>query len=984
MLEILPFILISLLFFLLALRNFKVAFLVLLALSIFLHKELFQIYRWDMMPIRAAMLGLLGYGLFEVLLLFKQTKNLKKFWSLVSGFLKNPFILTLALLWLSRLVSLYFSKNLQSSIFLLGFFTTAVALGFVLYSYFFRRKSPQPVSSQILDFIKAYIYIVLAACLFGYFQIYLYTQYDKIIGALWNVPGHLPRVGSTFWDVNHFGALLAALLPVLGIFIITAPKIRQKIFYLLTFLPIAGILLLTSSRTAWMVAFFALLTFITLFLIRKFKSKGVLIILAAIVLVTTPLAIEYSRKPSPFRALIKNYFHYRMDSFDSHLLLLRGAVEIFEEYPILGGGYGSFFEHFSRTEVAAELFGRDPAALNTRVPAHTIWGELASETGVVGLFIFILFVAVGLLPLLHTALNSKDKSVFLTSAAMFSALVGWLLAGIFYSYNAEFFWLVLFLYFFYGFSVCGVSDLKKTLGEKLEEILGYFSQKTSIGAYLVLLVALIIIFAGLGRTHLIPWDEAIYAKIAKNMVETKEFISMRWQPGVPWYEKPPLFMWLMAASMSVFGANSWGARIPSALFGFLTVVLTYFMGKKMFGKTAGLISALVLATTTQYIYYARASMLDVTTTFFIATSLYFYFKAQTGKAYHWIVAGVFCGLAVMTKGIVGFLPLPVMGLYELYKLLVKGKKLSTAEFKNYFLVLGPCVLIFAPWHLEMYRRFGMTFIDNYLGYHVITRATVEIEDKGRHDFWWYLEVLKVSMRIWFIALLAAFPFSILVVVKPVREFIEKRFKFLGKSVQNFRISHAETDSLVFLLIWIVFVFFFFTVAKSKLVWYIIPLYPVLAVLVGFFVAKVINVSLEVLPGFKSISTKAVLRGLLVFILVTFGLLYFFKIRHLVYTHDFTEDEATLLQLKDEEFGTEAHFYIDKVELPLILFYSDSPFTQVQYRDLIFIFSNKSFVGELTNICFLTKESRFKTIKALFPEADDLAGTKDWTLGCFKD
>jgi len=240
------------------------------------------------------------------------------------------------------------------------------------------------------------------------------------------------------------------------------------------------------------------------------------------------------------------------------------------------------------------------------------------------------------------------------------------------------------------------------------------------------------------------------------------------------------------------------------------------------------------------------------------------------------------------------------------------------------------------------------------------------------------------MRIWFIALLAAFPFSILVVVKPVWEFIEKRFKFLGKSVQNFRISHAETDSLVFLLIWTVFIFFFFTVAKSKLVWYIMPLYPVLAVLVGFFAAKVINVSLEILPGLKGMSTKAVLKGLLVFILVTFGLLYFFKIRHLVYTHDFTRDEATLLQLKDEEFGTEAHFYIDKVELPLILFYSDSPFTQVQYRDLIFIFSNKSFVGELTNICFLTKESRFKTIKALFPEADDLDGTKDWTLGCFKD
>jgi len=145
-----------------------------------------------------------------------------------------------------------------------------------------------------------------------------------------------------------------------------------------------------------------------------------------------------------------------MDSFDSHMLLLTGAFQVFEKYPVLGGGYGSFFEHFSKTDIAPVYFGRDPAALNTRVPAHTIWGELLSETGILGFLSFVSFCIFTLAPLVFIGLKTKEKKEYLTGSVMFSVLIGWLTAGIFYSYNSEFFWIIFLL-----FSSWGIGTLVK-------------------------------------------------------------------------------------------------------------------------------------------------------------------------------------------------------------------------------------------------------------------------------------------------------------------------------------------------------------------------------------------------------------------------------------------------------------------------------------------------------------------------------------------
>ncbi|MBD3366185.1 phospholipid carrier-dependent glycosyltransferase [candidate division WWE3 bacterium] len=935
----------------------KLSIYILLILSVLLHKELFSIYRWNLLPVRIFMFAFLVWAVYEFTNWLFYNRNFKVLWN----YLRKPFIVLLTSMWLIRGVSIIFTKNLFSSVTLFGFFTTMVALGVFL--YFQLKDKPE----EVLDYLKFYIHVVFALCLFAYLQAFLYLRYEIIIGALWNIPGKFPRLGAIFWDVNHFGGLLAALLPVLGVFILIAKSWKKRIWYSFMFLSMTGVLFLTNSRTSWILGFVAFVVFLGILLFRRFGTKGILAIMAVLMLISSLVFAEYMDKDSPFRKRVKDFFHYRIDSFASHMMLLEGSYEIFEEYPVLGGGYGGFFEHFSKTDVAARYFGRDPAALNTRVPAHTIWGEAIAETGVLGLVSFVLFVGLILTTLLYLALNGASTDSVLISAAMFSAVLGWLVAGTFYSYNSEFFFIVLFLYFIYAVSVLGEDY-------DVNRILGFFGKLGKLPFLLVGVSSIVLILFSLGKNHLIPWDEAIYAGIAKNMVKSGEYLIQQWHNLDVWYEKPPLYMWLMAGLMRVFGFSSLAARLPSALFGVGIVLSVYAFAKKYFGKVVGFFASLVLLTTVHFLYYSRAAMLDVTTTFFISVSLFLYFSARSRllsveglkgllkdmgtvsssdkklKAqfpFRWIFSGAFVGLAVMTKGVVGFLPLPVMALYELYLLITKQSNLSWKLVSRYaFLFVAAC-LVFLPWHVYMYFRFGPAFIQNYIGYHVLDRAMTAIEDKGR-PFWWYTVVLKVSMRIWFLVLIPALVFAV---------------------VRVFR----RDNRIVFLSLWAVFVFLFFSAAKSKLIWYIMPLYPALALLIGAFVKQ----ALDFIFSFSLKLDTPLNRFLVYFFIAVGAVFYLFLNKELVYTSDLTEEQARLLMLKDEVYGVDAKVYADRIELPLVLYYTEGPFEIVDFGPLKRTLESAPLNVE---IVFITKESRFRAFKEIHPSLRLDMQINEWVLG----
>jgi 4-amino-4-deoxy-L-arabinose transferase-like glycosyltransferase len=315
---------------------------------------------------------------------------------------------------------------------------------------------------------------------------------------------------------------------------------------------------------------------------------------------------------------------------------------------------------------------------------------------------------------------------------------------------------------------------------------------------LVLCVASFITFFHLGSIPLMDPDEPVYAETAREMIQFQDYISPRIYSDF-WYDKPPMYYWLVAGAFHLFGSGEFAARFPSALLGVCGAALLYLAGRSLFTNRAALVAALVLATSFEYFYLAKAAVTDITLMFFLTGSL----LAFLLKRYHLFY--ICAALAVVTKGPIGFVfPAGIVFLYLLFTR-------NLAELKHMKLVSGSLLfmLVALPWYLAMYHYHGTVFTETFLGFHNITRFTTPEHPEGKL-WYYYIPVL----------ILGFFPWSAFM-VQAVYEAV--------------RSSHRP---LVFLTIWAAVVFGFFTVSQTKLVSYILPMYPPLALLVGWYIDRI--------------------------------------------------------------------------------------------------------------------------------------------------
>ncbi len=944
-------------------RDFKLFIYILLFSSVLIHKEMFSLYMWDFMPIRFLMLALSFYvvgAFFLALFTALRERNMHQRLELtkISQYLRDPFIISLTLLWLVRGFSLVFSKDIRSSVELYAFFTSIYLASLFIY---IRLKS-RPL--HVILYLDFYIAIVFALCMFGFLQLFLSSNYNFTIGAFWQIPGHSPRVGSLFWDVNHFGAFIASLFLYGCARFLAVSGLKRKILYGILLLPIPIILYLTNSRSSLLllISASALFGFIVLFKKIGNKAFGLTALVALFAFLT--FFYTYSDENSKVSKVIRSNLHYRIDSFDSHFLLLSGASEVFTENPILGGGYGSFYAQFMETSISSEYLRRDPAGLLTKVPAHTIWGEVASETGMLGFSAFLFLCLIITAVPFYNFLVSNSYKDYLVHGAIFSSIIGYFVAGIFYSYNSEFFWLVLILYTTYGIAkliqnmpvVINNPNPSFTFG-LLKKAVMFIEVKINAGFILLGLLTFSLIFINLGKNTLITWDEAIYGKIAKNIVQTGEWLTLQWKVGSTWFEKPPLYFWSTAFFMKIFGINEFAVRLTSALSGFGSImVLTYF-AKKIYGRSVGYLAGFILLTTFQFLYYARTGMLDVTLTFFITTALVIYFLgAKMLRTF--VLAGVFVGLAVLTKGVVGFLPLLIILIFELV-MLPKTKKLS--ELVNVFYIFVFSAIVFMPWHAYMLGLYGNKFYDNYIVYHVLQRASTAIEGKGQ-PFWWYFVVMKVSMRLWFLALLVALPFTTTCVL-----FRKKMEKF------NFLFSNNEIRGLIFTLVWFIVVALFFSSAISKLIWYIIPIYVPAALICAFTIVVILR-------NFFSKFAKNIVDEMVfvtIFFIFMFTFTYFYVEKGRVYTSDLNYAQAFVLKQSSVKYPNET-VLVDRIESPVTFYYRDGPYAEVDFQQIRASLSKSS---EKPTI-FITNKKRFVQLEKEFLGLSNVDQAGDFILAYY--
>ncbi|HWR40033.1 MAG TPA: glycosyltransferase family 39 protein [Patescibacteria group bacterium] len=321
------------------------------------------------------------------------------------------------------------------------------------------------------------------------------------------------------------------------------------------------------------------------------------------------------------------------------------------------------------------------------------------------------------------------------------------------------------------------------------------------GIWLVLLLSLLTIFVNLGGIPLLDPDEPVYAETAKEMMHFADFVSPRIY-GEFWYDKPPMYYWLVAASFKLFGVTEFAARLPAAALAVLGGLVVYGYGNRLFGEKAGLASAVVLVTSVEYFYMGKAAVTDITLTLCLTISLLAFIAGQ------YRLCWLFAGLATVTKGPVGFLfPGAVIFLYL---------TLDRRWHEIRYMKIPTGLLIFAvsalPWYVAMYGIHGQAFIDTFLGFHNLTRFTSPEHPEG--VLWYYfVPVLIVGF----------FPWSGLL--------LQSVWAALSRS------RGPEKSPLLFLTIWAVFIFLFFSVSQTKLVSYILPMFPPLSLVVGWYAAR---------------------------------------------------------------------------------------------------------------------------------------------------
>lgn len=334
-----------------------------------------------------------------------------------------------------------------------------------------------------------------------------------------------------------------------------------------------------------------------------------------------------------------------------------------------------------------------------------------------------------------------------------------------------------------------------------------------------------IFFHNIWAYPLMDADETRYVSMARDMFNNKEFFTL-YLNGEYFFEKPPLYFWLECLSFYVFGGiNEFTARFPVAFLGSLGCFVVYFMGKKIISRSYGIISAIILATTIEYSMLSKLAILDIEVSVFIMFALNFglatVFCRNTRKKYYWWLFYIFSGLAVMAKGIPGFV-VPFGSMFFIYIILGKFREL----FRPVYFIPGTMffLLITLPWHIIMFKMHNPLFWNEYIIKHHLSRFLgSEVIDRGQ-PFYFYFMTLLWGFFPWIIS-------SISVWMSKLKNLHKLNF---SQDIKNrFLLCNAVIS---------VFTLLFFSASETKLITYILPMFPALACLVGYVWWKYIKQS----------------------------------------------------------------------------------------------------------------------------------------------
>jgi 4-amino-4-deoxy-L-arabinose transferase-like glycosyltransferase len=326
-------------------------------------------------------------------------------------------------------------------------------------------------------------------------------------------------------------------------------------------------------------------------------------------------------------------------------------------------------------------------------------------------------------------------------------------------------------------------------------------------------LTLLTFFVLLGNRPLNEPDEGRYSEVAREMIETGNWLVPHfWY--LPHLDKPPLTYWLVALSMKIFGQSEWAVRLPVALAGISGVWAAFCLGCALGGRRVGWWSALILQTTMFYWFMGRMLTTDMLLTQFTAWAIYFFWRSwaalrmeKGGEFFAWHLAGwIAVALGFMTKGPVA-LAIPGVAFGAL--LIFRRKELSGMVFAGLFAGLALFLILAAPWFLVVFQMMPSSAHYMILGQAAGHFLGTTIKNRSAAPGFYFL------MLAW-----QLLPWTFLL-------------GWLWRREHWRSLDPTAKEGWILLNAWAIFTFTLFSLSHAKLATYILPLYPALAVMLAW-------------------------------------------------------------------------------------------------------------------------------------------------------
>jgi hypothetical protein len=331
-----------------------------------------------------------------------------------------------------------------------------------------------------------------------------------------------------------------------------------------------------------------------------------------------------------------------------------------------------------------------------------------------------------------------------------------------------------------------------------------------IDIILITIFLSVLFFIYLGSRPLLVPDGGRYAEIAREMLVKHDYVTP-YLNGILYFEKPVLYYWLEVAAIKIGGLNLWSLRSINALLGIIACLATYGISRFLYNRTTALLASVILSLSCLYFAMIHIVNLDLAVSVWISLCLYAILLSVNSPKPHQQrllmgLAACFAALAVLTKGLIGVvLPSLIIGLW-----LTISQQWSLIKRMHILSAMLIFLLIAAPWHIMIAIKHPEFLHFYFIEQHFLRYSTKMIGHN--QPAWYYLPVLIASFCPWIV--------------------------FLPQTWKALKFDNSE----LLLVIWALVVFVFFSFSHSKLIPYILPMLPPMAILTAHYLASLWTVS----------------------------------------------------------------------------------------------------------------------------------------------